>query len=73
MIDGAFQEEWRAGERRQDAYDRADQQKLVRHPLLVAASAARRKVGSALAPRAPLAAQRPAAHGPTRRLGGSAR
>lgn len=50
MIDRAFQEEWRAGERRQDDYDRADQQKLVRHPLLVAASAARRKVGSALAP-----------------------
>ena len=37
------------GERRQDAYDRADQQKLMRHPLLQAANAARRKVGSALA------------------------
>ena len=50
MIDGAFQEEWRVGERRQDAYDRADQQKLVRHPLIQAASAARRKMGAALAP-----------------------
>lgn len=50
-IDGVFQEEWSAGERRQDAYDRVDQEKLVRHPLLVAAASARRKVGSALAPR----------------------
>ena len=67
MIDGAFQEEWRDGERRQDAYDRVDQQKLVRHPLLVAASAARRKVGSALAPqRAPAPARE------ARRLGGRA-
>lgn len=49
-IDRAFQEEWSAGERRQDAYDRADQQKLVRHPLIQAASAARRKMGAALAP-----------------------
>ena len=48
-VDGAFQEEWRAGERRQDAYDRADQEKLVRHPLLQAAMSARRKFGSALA------------------------
>jgi predicted secreted Zn-dependent protease len=71
MIDGVFQEEWRAGERRQDAYDRADQQKLVRHPLLVAASAARRKVGSALAPRS-AAAQRPAPASQSRRLGGRA-
>jgi predicted secreted Zn-dependent protease len=50
QIDGVFQEEWRAGERRQEAYDRADQQRLVRHPLLQAAASARRKVGSALAP-----------------------
>lgn len=50
QIDGAFQEEWRAGERRQDAYDRADQQKLASHPLLQAANSARRKVGNALAP-----------------------
>jgi predicted secreted Zn-dependent protease len=71
MIDGAFQEEWRAGERRQDAYDRADQQKLVRHPLLVAASAARRKVGSALAPRA-TPTPRPAAASRPSRLGGKA-
>ncbi|HSM18922.1 MAG TPA: DUF922 domain-containing protein [Hyphomicrobiales bacterium] len=49
-VDGVFQEEWSRGERRQDAYDRADQQKLMRHPLLQAANAARRKVGSALAP-----------------------
>lgn len=48
-IDGAFQEEWRAGEGRQDDYDRADQEKLVRHPLLQAAMSARRKFGSALA------------------------
>jgi predicted secreted Zn-dependent protease len=48
-IDAAFQEEWRAGERRQDAYDRADQEKLVRHPLLQAAASAKRKFGSALA------------------------
>jgi predicted secreted Zn-dependent protease len=52
-IDGAFQEEWSAGERRQDAYDRADQQKLASHPLLVAAKSARRKVGAALAPPPP--------------------
>ena len=71
MVDEAFQEEWRAGERRQDAYDRADQQKLVRHPLLVAASAARRKVGSALAPRA-TAAPRPTAANHVRRVGGRA-
>lgn len=68
MIDGAFQEEWRSGERRQDAYDRADQQKLARHPLLVAASAARRKVASALAPRR--APEPPRA---TRSLGASVR
>jgi len=49
-IDEAFQKQWSAGERRQIAYDRADQAKLVRHPLLVAAASARRKVGSALAP-----------------------
>jgi hypothetical protein len=68
MIDGVFQEEWRAGERRQDAYDRADQQKLVRHPLLVAANrppgarwlgpgAAARRSGSS-APRVPRRANR---------------
>jgi predicted secreted Zn-dependent protease len=49
-IDEVFQEHWSAGERRQIAYDLADQAKLVRHPLLVAAASARRKVGSALAP-----------------------
>jgi predicted secreted Zn-dependent protease len=49
-IDGAFQEEWSAGERRQDAYDRAEQRKLASHPLLVAAKSAQRKVGAALAP-----------------------
>lgn len=49
-IDEVFQEQWSAGERRQIAYDLADQAKLVRHPLLVAAASARRKVGSALAP-----------------------
>jgi predicted secreted Zn-dependent protease len=65
QIDGVFQEEWRAGERRQDAYDVADQQKLVRHPLLQAASAARRKVGSALA-------RQPVQTRATRRLGGKA-
>jgi predicted secreted Zn-dependent protease len=65
QIDGVFQEEWRAGERRQDAYDRADQQKLMRHPLLQAANSARRKVGSALAPR-------PAPTREIRRVGGRA-
>lgn len=65
QIDGVFQEEWRAGERRQDAYDVADQQKLVRHPLLQAASAARRKVGSALA-------RQPIQTRATSRLGGRA-
>lgn len=54
-IDMAFQEEWSAGERRQDAYDRADQQKLASHPLLVAAKSAQRKVGAALAPPPPQA------------------
>ncbi len=49
QIDEVFQEEWRAGERRQDAYDRADQQKLVRHPLIQAAASARGKVASAYA------------------------
>lgn len=49
-IDEVFQKHWSAGERRQIAYDLADQAKLVRHPLLVAAASARRKVGSALAP-----------------------
>ena len=68
MIDEAFQEEWRDGERRQDAYDRADQQKLVRHPLLVAAAAARRKVGSALASQRPA----PAPTREMRRVGGRA-
>ena len=65
QIDGAFLEEWKAGERRQDAYDRADQQKLVRHPLLQAASAARRKLGAALAPP-------PAQSRAIRRVGGHA-
>ena len=49
-IDEVFQKQWSAGERRQIAYDLADQEKLVRHPLLVAAASAQRKVGSALAP-----------------------
>jgi predicted secreted Zn-dependent protease len=43
-IDAVFQEEWRAGERRQDAFDRADQQNLARHPLIQAANSARRKM-----------------------------
>ena len=64
-IDGAFQEEWRAGERRQDAYDRADQEKLVRHPLLQAAMSARRKFGSALTP------PRPTQASATRRFDGN--
>ena len=51
-IDEVFQKHWSAGERRQIAYDLAAQAKLVRHPLLVAAASARRKVGSALAPQA---------------------
>jgi predicted secreted Zn-dependent protease len=68
-VDGVFQEEWSRGERRQDAYDRADQQKLMRHPLLQAANAARRKVGSALAPQR---AQAPVQSRPTRTLGGRA-
>ena len=58
QIDRVFQEEWRAGERRQDAFDRAEQQKLVRHPLLVAANSARRKVNSGLAPQRSQRSQR---------------
>lgn len=41
-IDRVFEEEWQVCERRQDAYDLAEQQKLVRHPLLVAASRVQR-------------------------------
>ena len=73
-VDGVFQEEWSRGERRQDAYDRADQQKLMRHPLLQAANAAaRRKVGSALAPqRAQAPSQAPSQSRTWRTLGGRA-
>jgi hypothetical protein len=66
QIDGVFQEEWRAGERRQDAYDRADQQKLVRHPLIQAAASARRKVRAAYAAQP---TQSPAATAPGWRQG----
>jgi predicted secreted Zn-dependent protease len=65
QIDEAFQDEWLAGGRRQDAYDRAEQDKLVRHPLVQAAAAARRKMGAALAPQ-------PAQWRPQTRLGGKA-
>lgn len=65
-VDVEFQKEWRSGERRQDAYDRADQEKLVRHPLLQAAASARRKVASALA-------RQPVPEAPAmRRVGGRA-
>jgi predicted secreted Zn-dependent protease len=67
QIDTVFQEEWRAGERRQDAYDRADQQKLVRHPLIQAAASARRKVTSTYA------AQPTQARAARRLVGGSNR
>jgi predicted secreted Zn-dependent protease len=37
-IEQVFDEEWRKSERRQDAYDLAEQKKLARHPLIVAAT-----------------------------------
>lgn len=48
-VDEVFAAEWSRAERRQDAYDRAEQGKLMRHPLIVAATRVPRGKANAIA------------------------
>ena len=48
-IDQVFEEEWQKSERRQDAYDLAEQKKLSKHPLIVAATRVPRAKAQAIA------------------------
>jgi predicted secreted Zn-dependent protease len=50
-VDRVFETEWQICERRQMAFDAAERTKLMRHPLMVAASRVKRAVATDLAPR----------------------